>query len=341
MIGVASLASLAYAQSVPAIPAIPPPPSLGNIPAIPLNPEMKAAETNAKAAAAKEAADVKPPPALPVASPLPGSSDRVEADTVPPIPPLPSVPAVATAVPTPPPPADANIVPPVSAPPVPGGADGVASVPPPIPPLSTDAMAGNVPPPLPLPEAISGSASPADGAQAAEKPKSLAEQMAASPNGIALPPVPEKPKVMQNPNRKKTWLSELKPTVKPYDIDFNYKRQLLPSSIYRSHYDGANQHLPAAITMEDYKRWFLESVAANDVDATRALLNEGIDVNLVNAEGNTALVVALRRGALDTARLLVARGADPQLRGPSGISAVDIAASTGNLWVLARPQQLL
>ena len=306
---VGGVVSLAYAQSVPAIPAIPPPPGLGNIPAIPLPPEMKAIETKAKAEAQAKA---NPPPAVAPAVPAPASADTVASDT-PAIPSLPvpggadsiaasAVPAVPAVVP-PLVPADANTA--VPSIPLPGGADGVASTPPPlpIPPL----LQATATPPAP---AISDAAD-ASLNEEAKKPESLAAQMLASPNGIVLPPVPEKPKVMQNPNRKKTWLSELKPTVKPRDIDFNYTRQLLPSSIYRPSYDRENQHLPVAVTMADYQQWFFMNVAANDIDATRALLNAGVNINSVNANGETALAVAQAHGATDTARLLMARGARP------------------------------
>ena len=64
-------------------------------------------------------------------------------------------------------------------------------------------------------------------------------------------------------------------------------------------------------------------------DAMRAMLTDGHrNANLMNADGDSVLIVALRHGALATARLLIAYGADVGYSGSGGWSAMDYA----NYW---------
>lgn len=118
----------------------------------------------------------------------------------------------------------------------------------------------------------------------------------------ALPePKPEKPK-------EKTWLTKLAPSVIPPETRFNYRRDLLPAPIYRTGYDERNQHLPRAVTRQDYENLLFASAARNDVETTRALLNAGTNINVVASNGETPLMAARRSGAQATAALLFARG---------------------------------
>lgn len=113
----------------------------------------------------------------------------------------------------------------------------------------------------------------------------------------------DKPKV-------KTWLAtKLAPTVVPISVNFNYKRVVLPDVIYRTAYDRENLHLPRRMTREDYANLLFTSVAHNDTEATRALLNAGTGLEVTNANGETPLAVAQRTGAVEVAALLQARGA--------------------------------
>jgi uncharacterized protein len=55
------------------------------------------------------------------------------------------------------------------------------------------------------------------------------------------------------------------------------------------------------------------------------LLDRGAIVDALAPNGNTALMMAARYGAIDSATLLVSRGADPRLRNPAGQTAADLA----------------
>jgi hypothetical protein len=107
----------------------------------------------------------------------------------------------------------------------------------------------------------------------------------------------------------KTWKTTLAPSIIPPKTNFNYRRQILPDAIYQPAYSRENRHLPIVVTMNDYTSQFLAAVARNDVNGTRALLNAGVNVNVTTSSGETAMGLAQRVGARDTARLLAARGA--------------------------------
>jgi hypothetical protein len=114
----------------------------------------------------------------------------------------------------------------------------------------------------------------------------------------------------------KTWQVKLAPSYKPKVTKFNYRRVLLPAEIYRDSYNAANRHLPIRQTMESYDQLFLQAVARNDINGTRAFLNSGRDINTTSAQGESALTIAIRAGAVDTARLLEARGASASAAAP-------------------------
>lgn len=109
--------------------------------------------------------------------------------------------------------------------------------------------------------------------------------------------------------KTRTWETKLAPAIIPPKTNFNYRRQVLPDMIYRTSYDRENQHLPTRVTREDYAQLLVQRVAANDINGTRALLNEGLSVNTLDGYGQSLLSVARRSGAHDTERLLIARGA--------------------------------
>lgn len=124
-------------------------------------------------------------------------------------------------------------------------------------------------------------------------------------------------------------LPKLKPSVKPLSLTYNYQRQVLPPAIYRKEYSPNNSHLPKAQTRDDYDRHLFGVVAANDVNATRAFLEMGKSVDMVSPRGDTLLMTAVRYGALDTARLLLARGANPGLAGSNGQTPLSLAQRSG------------
>lgn len=115
-------------------------------------------------------------------------------------------------------------------------------------------------------------------------------------------------KVVQEKAPLKTWETTLAPAIMPVSTRFNYKRQVLPETIYRRDYGYDNRHLPHRVTRGDYEGLLFTSIARRDMDATRALLNAGTDINATNAYGETPRAFAERIGAMDVAAMLTARG---------------------------------
>jgi len=152
---------------------------------------------------------------------------------------------------------------------------------------------------------------------------------------LAVTQIPE-----AKPEEKKddtpTWKQVLKPSYEPVKTNFNFRRQVLPSTIYRSEYDPANRHLPLARNAQQYDHYFILAVARNDLNAMRAMLANGRrNVDLTNAEGDSMLIVAIRHNAIEAARLLLARGANPGIRGQNGWSAMDYARHINNEQLIA------
>jgi ankyrin repeat protein len=65
----------------------------------------------------------------------------------------------------------------------------------------------------------------------------------------------------------------------------------------------------------------------DQAEVTRRLLDEGVPVDVGNAQGTTALAWGLGEGSLATARILLDAGADPAVEDEHGFSALDIVES--------------
>lgn len=106
----------------------------------------------------------------------------------------------------------------------------------------------------------------------------------------------------------KSWQTKLAATVKPKNLRYNYKRVALPGTISRTHYSLDNRHLPKRFTRADYEGLLFMNIAKRDMEATRALLNAGTDIQAMNAYGETPRSFAERIGAADVAAMIAARG---------------------------------
>ena len=66
--------------------------------------------------------------------------------------------------------------------------------------------------------------------------------------------------------------------------------------------------------------------ASNDfTELTQALLTHQATVDLRNAHGDTALILAAKANALNSARLLMQNGANASRKNKNGLSAIDFA----------------
>lgn len=266
--------------SVAASPVATPP-----APASPTSPVATVPAPPAPVAAAEPAAQPEAPQALPELANLPTpQAAALSAASAQPEPNLPSAMAAATMQ-------GAPAVPPPTA----EGANTAQATPPPLlvaPPslnLPGQSVANTAP------EVVGSTETVADGGMLPDI-NGIGEDEAAPD---AVPPRPA----------ARTWETVLAPAIVPKETTFNYRRQILPDAIYRPDYDAANAHLPTRITRDDYARLLISRVAADDLDATRALLDRGLSVNTADGSGRSLLTIARHAGASATARLLVARGA--------------------------------
>lgn len=109
----------------------------------------------------------------------------------------------------------------------------------------------------------------------------------------------------------------------------NFKTQVLPDVLNSKEYASRNQHLPKAVYREDLEQSLFVAVARGDLNAIRAMLNNGVDVEAKNAIGDTPLVHAAINGQAGAVRVLLARGANPNNPNVHGNTAMQVAAERG------------
>ena len=94
-------------------------------------------------------------------------------------------------------------------------------------------------------------------------------------------------------------------------VRFNYKNQRLPYPIYKKNYDAHNRHLPTAMYESDYDAATFMAAMSNNVNALRAMINAGRNLEMRSPQGESLVAVAVRYQAHDALRYLLAKGADP------------------------------
>ena len=81
------------------------------------------------------------------------------------------------------------------------------------------------------------------------------------------------------------------------------------------------------------------AASGSDVAVMRWLLDKGAAVDAPSPNRSTALMMAARYGALDSAELLLERGANPRLRNERDLSAADFARTAGRDALAARLEE--
>ncbi len=91
--------------------------------------------------------------------------------------------------------------------------------------------------------------------------------------------------------------------------------------------------LEGVVTILPHGSWTALMYAARQgsLDAARALIDAGADLNVTDPDGTTALVLGIINGHYDTAALLTERGADPNLADSSGMAALYAAVDMNTL----------
>ncbi|MEI6729673.1 MAG: ankyrin repeat domain-containing protein, partial [Pseudomonadota bacterium] len=165
-----------------------------------------------------------------------------------------------------------------------------------------------------------------------EEPKSVAKP---SSEGILLvdnkekdKPEKDKKDKKKSSGKKKSYAVRHKPTFE------NYRTEYLPDNIYKKSYDSHNLHLPIAYYNSDYNQMAFITAARDDINGLNAILATGKSINLTNEQGETILMVAVKNNAINVARLLLARKANPNIADIQGVTPIDVAKLNGNYQML-------
>lgn len=97
--------------------------------------------------------------------------------------------------------------------------------------------------------------------------------------------------------------------------------------------DGAKRDLAVmtiAKSCKELDRCLIESTLFGSPAAVSLMIKRGADVNALDAQGYTPLMLASRIGYFDVINLLLDGGADPRIATPSGKRATDFAAQRGD-----------
>lgn len=126
----------------------------------------------------------------------------------------------------------------------------------------------------------------------------------------------------------------VKKSVEPYPIakpDTNYRTQRLPNSISKKSYNRDNEHLPLAAYSNEYKQILFDSAASGNLDVLRAMIDNFDDTEILDEEGNTALIYAVMAGNLESALTLTSLGANVNAQNYNGVSALYAATKMGRI----------
>ena len=97
---------------------------------------------------------------------------------------------------------------------------------------------------------------------------------------------------------------------------------------------GPPEARSTALAMSNVAGRFQRAVQQGNVDVLRRLIDEGVEPDTVDEEGNTALMVLAREGRADGVGLLLSAGAEVEIMNVSGASALMLAAANGHLEVV-------
>lgn len=81
--------------------------------------------------------------------------------------------------------------------------------------------------------------------------------------------------------------------------------------------------------MLHYPQTIMEAVKAGDVDAMEKFINDGADMETVDENGDTPLIVSAVRGLAEIVQKLLESGADVNATDPQGYTALSLAAFFG------------
>jgi hypothetical protein len=137
--------------------------------------------------------------------------------------------------------------------------------------------------------------------------------------------------VLKHKGQKKHHCSKTATLMRHKNINRNYYRsERLPETIYAKAYDKLNKHLPTAYYESEYDGLVFVTAQRDDINGLRAMLDSGRNMELIDRDGDTPLLVAVKHNAINVTRLLLGRHANYNVTDRSGASPIQIAEQNGN-----------
>lgn len=132
---------------------------------------------------------------------------------------------------------------------------------------------------------------------------------------------------------------ELERTYKPDGIQtrHDFETKVVPPKFFqKAEFDDNNKHLPTVVYQKRYSELLFAAIQKDDVGAINTLLSNGADINSKFAEnGYTALMYAIQTKNLRTVRYLITKGANLNLQGNDGKTALHLAAASHDVEIFS------
>lgn len=113
-------------------------------------------------------------------------------------------------------------------------------------------------------------------------------------------------------------------------MGINYKNQVPPKKLYERPYSPTNLHLPPVYFKSYYLYLAFNAAAKDDLKGLNAVLNRYNLLNGQNKDGDTVLMYAIQNNSINSARLLLAKGAYVDAVNHRRRTALHYAAALGN-----------
>ncbi len=109
--------------------------------------------------------------------------------------------------------------------------------------------------------------------------------------------------------------------------DVNAKNEWGETALDYAKTDEIRAYLAQAIKQKE----FIDFAKQCDLENIRECLSSGININMVDSDGKTALMLACQKGYLDLVLILIAGGANVNAKDKNGKTVLNYAAESGNV----------
>lgn len=114
-------------------------------------------------------------------------------------------------------------------------------------------------------------------------------------------------------------------------MNLNYNNYVPPRQLYNASAEEDNKHIPAIYFKSDYFNMAFQAIKKGDIEGLRSIITQTNFINKQNKDGDTLLIFAIANNKLNSARLLLAKGACPNITNYQQRSPLHYAAFSGNV----------